>query len=91
MRGTKLLSSSFQTAALFPSISLWHMLTSPKCLSLEKSHHIVIYTEIVLNRMTNEFKGNRDMHKDDVNTLYFFLFGSTSEIVGDPFSMVGAK
>lgn len=59
------------------------MLTSPKCLSLEKSHHIVIYTEIVVNRMTNEFKGNRDMHMDDVNTFYFFLFGSTSEIVGD--------
>jgi hypothetical protein len=87
----KLLSSSFQIAALLLYISLWHTLTRPKCLLLVQSHHIVIYTEILACRMTSKMKGNTDMHMDGVHTLYFFLCGNTAEIVGVSINMVGTK
>jgi hypothetical protein len=38
-----------------------------------------------------EMKGNTDMHMDGVHTMYFFLCGSTAEIVGVSIYMVGTK
>jgi len=60
-------------------------------LSLVQSHHIDIYTEILVNRMTSEMKGNIDMHMDGVHTMYFYLCGITVEIVAVSIYMVGTK
>ena len=56
-----------------------------------QSHHIDIYTEILVNRMTSEMKGNTDMHMHGVHTMYFFLCGFTVEKVAVSFYMFGTK